>query len=673
MMGDFDSESTGNKKYTVSPPDIGLWRSPVLPAYLAAPVRVRWCGGDQNTIRLGWGRKKSGLRAVRIAASRQSPFCLLEDGFLRSVGLGKDETPLSLVFAHEGIYYDSLAPSTLESLIMQPLDSGAQARAQELIIRWRHHHVSKYNHLPEYTGALPDNYVLLADQTFGDASLRYGQASPQTFTQMLQAALATYPESVIVVKIHPDVLAGRKKGHFDIAVLQSMPRVQVMAEDVHPVRLIEHAQAVYVATSQIGFEALMWDKPVHTFGMPFYAGYGLTTDALAAPARRRPSTLLQLVFAALVRYPRYLDPETGQLTSPERLIEWMGLQRRMRSRFQSPIYAPNFSRWKKPIVKAFFQGSEVRFIDNVHSYPGTGMLALWGRTRDSTASVQDTIYLEDGFLRSVGLGADLIRPLSWVMDRRGIYYDSRQVSDLEHILQTTAFDDALCMRARSLQARIVSENLTKYNVGSGRWQRPETARRVILVPGQVESDASIHYGSPVVQRNMDLLKAVRDANPDAYVVYKPHPDVVAGLRNAGQNENSALQWCDEVVVDLPIGQLFAAVDEVHVLTSLAGFEALLRGRKVVTFGQPFYAGWGLTTDMHPVARRQRVLSLDQLVAGVLILYPTYVSRRSGRYTTPENALDELLSWKAAGVSHMPRWRKALRPVLGAIAGLRGKR
>lgn len=671
--GGIETELAENERYAVSPLDIGLWRNRHLGAYLSGPLRVRWFGACSKDVRLGWGRKKSGLRAVRIATGQNSPFCLLEDGFLRSVGLGKEDPPLSLVFDHAGIYYDCSSASTLESQIMQPLEAGELERAEALIALWRQHRVSKYNHLPEYTGALPANYVLLVDQTLGDASLRYGKASPQTFQNMLQAALSAHPDSEVLVKIHPDVFAGRKKGHFDVAALQAMPRVHVLAEDVHPVRLIEHARAVYVATSQMGFEALIWGKPVFTFGMPFYAGYGLTTDAITAPARRRPVTLAQLAFAALLRYPRYLDPETNQLTTAERLIAWMGLQRTMRVRFASPVYAPNFSRWKKPIVKSFFQGSEVRFIDKASDYPGSGQLALWGRSQKSPASPQDTVHLEDGFLRSVGLGADLIRPLSWVMDRRGIYYDSGQESDLEHILQTSTFDDALCARACQLRKRIVAENLTKYNVGTGRWSRPATAARVILVPGQVESDASIRFGSPVVQRNMDLLRAVREANPDAYVVYKPHPDVVAGLRNAGQNEQDALQWCDEVIIDLPIGELFATVDEVHVLTSLAGFEALLRGRKVITFGQPFYAGWGLTTDLHPVARRKRGLSLDELVAGVLILYPTYVSRRSGRYTTPENALDELLSWKAAGVSHMSRWRKSLRPLLGAIAGLRGKR
>ena len=659
--------------YAVSPLDIGLWRNRTLPAFLNAPLKVVCLGTPDGAVRLGWGRKKSGLRAVRLASAARGRFCLLEDGFLRSVGLGIDEPPMSLVFDHQGIYYDASSPSWLEHLVAQPLDAAATARTQSLISLWRRHRVSKYNHLPEFAGSLPARYVLLADQTFGDASLRYGQASAQDFAAMLDSALKRHADCSVLIKVHPDVFAGHKKGHFDLASLQDNPRVTILADNVHPVGLIEQAQAVYTVTSQIGFEALLWGKPVFTFGMPFYAGYGLTTDAQTAPARRQPASMEQLVHAALVRYARYLDPESAALCEPERLIEWMGLQRRMRHRFAAPVYAPNFSRWKKPIVQRFFQGSDVRFLEKADDFPGEGTLAVWGRPADMTQFAGQRVFLEDGFLRSVGLGADLVRPLSWVIDRSGIYYDSSRASDLENILQTSPFDDALRARAVALRERIVAANLTKYNVGSGRWQRPAGAKRVILVPGQVETDASIKYGSPEVRRNMDLLKAVRNANPDAYVVYKPHPDVVAGLRDAGQNEQQALDWCNEVIVDYPIGELFALVDEVHVLTSLAGFEALLRGRKVVTFGQPFYAGWGLTQDQHPVARRTRRLTLDELVAGVLILYPSYVSRRSGRYTTPENALDELLDWKAAGVSAMPPWRKAIRPALGLIARLRGKR
>lgn len=106
-----------------------------------------------------------------------------------------------------------------------------------------------------------------------------------------------------------------------------------------------------------------------------------------------------------------------------------------------------------------------------------------------------------------------------------------------------------------------------------------------------------------------------------------------------------MRWCNEVVTDIVMGELLTVVDEVHVLTSLAGFEALLRGKPVTCYGQPFYTGWELTDDRMPLARRIRRLTIDELTAGALILYPTYVSRTTGRFTTPERALDELLEWR----------------------------
>ncbi|MEA1989903.1 MAG: hypothetical protein U9N57_11970, partial [Pseudomonadota bacterium] len=51
-----------------------------------------------------------------------------------------------------------------------------------------------------------------------------------------------------------------------------------------------------------------------------------------------------------------------------------------------------------------------------------------------TNSYYQVYLLEDGFLRSVGLGINHARPLSLVVDSRGMYYDCTKESDLEHIL-----------------------------------------------------------------------------------------------------------------------------------------------------------------------------------------------------------------------------------------------
>jgi capsular polysaccharide export protein len=337
------------------------------------------------------------------------------------------------------------------------------------------------------------------------------------------------------------------------------------------------------------------------------------------------------------------------------------------------LYVYRFPYWKWPVVRQCFPGRRMVFIEQVDdAMPHDAWLVLWGvcAVPEGVSAGVRVLRLEDGFLRSVGLGADLIRPLSWVVDGSGIYYDATRPSDLETLLETSVPDDELLARAAVLRSRIVAAGLTKYNVGQASWRRPDHAKRVILVPGQVESDASLAYGAPGERSNMGLLRTVRAAHPEAYLVYKPHPDVLARLRAEGQGEQEARQWCDEVVTDVAMGDMLMAVDEVHVLTSLAGYEALLRGKPVTCHGQPFYSGWGLTHDVIPHARRRRRLTLDELLAVTLFQYPLYLSRDGKRLVTPEQALDELLSWRARSGCNTPWWRKVVRLFLRRIIGVR---
>ncbi len=315
--------------------------------------------------------------------------------------------------------------------------------------------------------------------------------------------------------------------------------------------------------------------------------------------------------------------------------------------FPPLLAAHGLSGRKRHFLADFLPTSRVQAWNGRTPPPPSGAVVLWGGAEcPPLARNLPVIRVEDGFLRSVGLGADLTRPVSWVLDRRGIYFDSTRPSDLEQILSETVFDDTLLLRAATLRQRIVETRLTKYNVGARGWRRSSAQnRRVILVPGQVETDASIRLGAPGIKTNMGLLRAVRDSFPQAYVVYKIHPDVLAKLRAEGQGEGDARQWCDEVVADISMADMLDAVDEVHTMTSLAGFEALMRGLPVTCYGQPFYSGWGLTQDIIPLPRRQRRLTLDELTAGALILYPRYMGRLSAELVSPEQALDELIAWR----------------------------
>ena len=238
--------------------------------------------------------------------------------------------------------------------------------------------------------------------------------------------------------------------------------------------------------------------------------------------------------------------------------------------------------------------------------------------------------VEDGFLRSVGIGSDFVRPMSLAIDWQGAYYDPAAPSELETLLAESRFSPELLARARMLRRRIVAARLSKYNVGGTPLKRPAVAadRLVVLVPGQVEDDASVLLGCSGICRNVDLVRAVREAMPDAFIAYKPHPDVTARNRNGGAEGQEIAAACDAVWTDASIQNCLEIADEVHTLTSLTGFEALLRGKVVATYGGPFYAGWGLTRDRLSFPRRGRVLPLDALVAGTLILYPRYFDWRS---------------------------------------------
>jgi capsular polysaccharide export protein len=330
-----------------------------------------------------------------------------------------------------------------------------------------------------------------------------------------------------------------------------------------------------------------------------------------------------------------------------------------------PVYAHGFSLRKRSLVRGFSGRADVRFVRNGRDVaPGSNLL-LWGTAAVPTGVPSDVrvVRLEDGFVRSVGLGADLTRPMSWVLDEVGIYYDATRPSALEGLLARPSLELEQLERAARLRERIVAAGLTKYNLATVAWRRPESAASVVLVPGQVETDASIACGTVDIRTNLALLQAVRAARPDAWIVYKPHPDVVAGLRGQGAQEDQAHRWCNEVIRGGSMHELLQQVDEVHVMTSLAGFEALLRNKKVACYGLPFYAGWGLTQDRHAHPRRRPGLSRDALVAGALIDYPVYLSRVTGQRCTPEQALDELLAWRARAPAGVAAWRKWLRPLI----------
>ena len=278
------------------------------------------------------------------------------------------------------------------------------------------------------------------------------------------------------------------------------------------------------------------------------------------------------------------------------------------------------------------------------------------------------MLVEDGFLRSRGLGADLIAPLSLVLDDVGIYYDATRPSRLENLINASG--DLLAderARAAALVARITDARLSKYNLSGAQIADLPKGRR-ILVPGQVADDASIKLGTTGITDNKTLLKTVRAANPAAIVIYKPHPDVEAGLRNGAVPD--ALEYADVVLSNTDPIAAIDAVDAVWTMTSLIGFEALLRGKEVTCLGMPFYAGWGLTDDRcMPIPRRTARVDLTALVHAALIAYPRYFDPITGLACPPEVVVDRIENNDLPNRSHANRALAKLQGLLASYAYL----
>jgi capsular polysaccharide export protein len=381
----------------------------------------------------------------------------------------------------------------------------------------------------------------------------------------------------------------------------------------------------------------------------------------------------------------YRDPETGAAWQAEDAVDCVQRQRAYFEANRGDIYCYGFTLWKRTFVRAYLRSphNRVKFVRGALEArcrgfgPGARLL-VWGvrEEPDIAALAREQgvpIWrMEDGFLRSVGLGADLTIPASLVVDRQGIYFDPSGPSELESILQNEQLSEHELQRARALRELIVKASISKYNVGNQASVliKPDHPR-VILVPGQVEDDASIRLGCRDVRTNLDLLRAVREGHPHAHVIYKPHPDVTDAWRKGAIPREVALQYANQVLVGVPLPACLAIADEVHTMTSLVGFEALLRGLKVHCYGQPFYAGWGLTTDRHAVARRTRRLSLDELVACVLLRYPRYLGLRSRLFTTPEVIVAQLREQLAAAPSAPVRRTRLARELKRVSHVMRG--
>lgn len=606
-----------------------------LPAALSSFDRILSGGGRGD---LDWARRMHG--------ARNGPMTVIGAGPVRSVGPSGGRMPLS--FWRLDLEAGAAIPADPHrAAIAAVLQKGDEESGRAALDMWRRSGLSRIEDaVPGPGGGAGGTCVVAVD-----APLLVNAPD------LIARIRADNASSDILLAVADTAVTAGMLGAWSAA-----DGIAVVDDPAAAARHLSRAERLYTYAHPIGFDAVLAGRSVVCAGRPFYAGWGLTEDLDPPEGGGSAVSLEAFADAALRASALYRDPYEGGSLEFAQAIDIY--------RFLKDRYNENAKRshcigvkwWNHASVGALLDGAggpAVFTEDFDAALAGAkaegGRVIAWSasatedRAEACAAAGVGFLRVEDGFLRSVGLGAALARSASASFDATGIYFDATRPNDLETMIETVDLDDNETARARRLREAIVKARLTKYNVG-----RPATdavfapGRTGILVPGQVADDAGILKTlsatvdcSGATNVNLSLLKAARARNPDAYIVYKPHPDVEADLRKGRIDEATALAHADAVVRDIDILDLIEACDRVETVSSLAGFEALLRGKAVTVHGMPFYAGWGLTEDLTGCPRRTRRRTVDELVYFALIAYGRYIDPASMLPCRPERLIDNL--------------------------------
>lgn len=231
------------------------------------------------------------------------PILRLKEGIF--AGYSRNEPSNSLYYAFQSdVYYNFEKESNIETILRSNwMPTEEQWRIANLAIEMINKYgITKYSeHPPVSQSMIGGSYknILLVDQPIDDESVLLGSANEQTFDDMLLYAFDTYMYANIYVKLHPDTIDGKKEGYLQKLLkkhgLDDHPSIKVIDTHCNITSFFHFVQEVLVVTSQVGFEALLRDKSVRCFGMPFYSGWGLTTDMQVLTNQKSSRSIMNLL------------------------------------------------------------------------------------------------------------------------------------------------------------------------------------------------------------------------------------------------------------------------------------------------------------------------------------------------------------------------------------------
>lgn len=596
-----------------------------------------------------YNRKKS----INYAKKHNIPLIQIEDAFVGYL----ENTQGKMV--NIGMYYDITGgvyySSDEENIITHTLKNKEYTQddlknAGKLIEKIVKNKITKYNKIlqPSFKPHKNCAKILVIDQVYNDASIKCNNHGLQEFQAMYNSAIQKANGKKIYIKTHPN-------GNGYLHRIAKENEAIMLTDDYNIFDILQYTDEVYTVSSQAGFEALLAGKKVYTFGTPFYSGYGLTIDNTTT--KRQNYTIEELFFASYIKACRYfiVKIECNLNEIIDVIITHKNLA--IKNRTIQKMYFYQIPLWKMYTLKSFIFQKNVQIVRvknfkeiQKKSFTKGDKIILWGFKASCNKIYQyakenniSIITFEDGFIRSVGLGSDFVPPYSLVMDSKGIYYNPKKTSQLEHIiLHNQTITPEQKERVENFIVLYKEMQISKYNIVQQNTQEEKdfilqraNKKKIILITGQVSDDMSIIYGATKIQNYSHLVREVRKNNPSAFIIYKHHPDVIASNRNGYIESEYLLQYVDCITQNLTSIDAIQIADEIHTITSTIGFEALLYGKKVVHYGMPFYGGYGFTDDKSEIRNKRNVVDFNTFCYAALFLYPYYTQNGLKIALTPE--------------------------------------
>jgi len=346
-----------DKYDTVYTTSFGIYRNNIIRRTLLDKTKFKYIKSKnihkmifktKNICFIGWGKKENTKIAFDYCMHYDLDYIRIEDGFIRSNGLGvTGAKSMSFIIDKSGIFYDKVNDNDLKDIILkQKLSIIEEKKIRDIIKYITDNKISKYNNICtksiDTLNISDKKNILIIGQVDNDMSLKYGLIdNHDVYLDIIKFINSNNTNHTIYIKLHPDILSGVKKSSLDLNQLRNM-NVIIITDNYNPIELLSKFEEIHTLTSQMGFEALMIGKKVHTWGVPFYSGYGITEDhnIYYEDVRNTIPRSLEIVFKSMyLDYTIYID-----LNKKEVCDIW-GIFNQIKNFIEKKVFMKNFLKY----------------------------------------------------------------------------------------------------------------------------------------------------------------------------------------------------------------------------------------------------------------------------------------------------------------------------------------